>query len=133
MAENMALDYILKNWLERCLAQKDNPASKWYGYKHGKPLRIMFATHWHDARDYYNLPIREIAARWGAAVCEFDKRIGFSNAVKLPDGTPLSMVYAQDEKSGFGWHPLRGSDGEYVQGRMAGLFYTTLKEHFTQL
>lgn len=128
------LDYILKFWQKRCFEQKDNPQSKWFGTPHGKPFRVIFVTHWHDARPYYNDAIRIVAERWGCAVCEFDKKIGFSKNQPLPDMTQVSVLYAEDTQEiggvTYGWHPKRGLHSEYIQGKMAFIFADTIKEHF---
>ena len=127
------LDYILKFWQIRCFEQKDNPQSKWFGTTHGKPFSVIFVTHWHDSRPYYNDAIRTVAERWGCAVCAFDKKIGFSKNQPIGE-TQVSVLYAQDtqEVGGvtYGWHPLRGIEGEYIQGKMAIIFADTIKEHF---
>lgn len=59
------IDYILKYWQNWCYIQKDNINSKWYGTQHGKPCRLIFITHWHDARTSYNESIRKLAQKWG--------------------------------------------------------------------
>lgn len=133
-SEAQCLDYILKFLQAECYAQKDNPSSKWFGTQHGKPFRVMFVTHWHDGRPYYNLPIRTVAKRWGSAVCEFDKKIGFSKETPLSDGKQVSVLYAQDTQVAdgitLGWHPKRGTDSAYIQGRMAEIFSASIREWF---
>lgn len=131
------IDYILKYWQNWCFKQKDNSKSKWYGTKHGKPCRLLFVTHWHDARVQYNNSIRKLAEKWGAAICEFDKKIGFSKDQPLADGMQVSVIYAVDTQEidgvTYGWHPLRGTNGTYIQTRMAGIFMNSLIENFTVL
>lgn len=131
-AQNM--DYILKMLQAKCYAQKDNPNSKWYGTQHGKPFRVLFITHWHDLREYYNLPVRELAKRWGAGLCAFDEKIGFSKNTPLPDGTQVSVLYAQDTQTvdgvDYGWHPKRGESSEYIQQRMADIYTQSVIEFF---
>lgn len=127
------VDYILKKWQKRCYEQKDKESSPWYKTKSGKPFRVLFVTHWHDARVEYNTSVRLLAEKWGGGVCEFDKKIGFSKNQTLPDGTQISTLYARDneviESVTYGWHPAQGDD-EYIQNRMANLFAFALKEYF---
>lgn len=129
------LDYILKKWQKRCYEQKDNENSKWYGTKFGKPCSLLFVTHWHDARTSYNESIRRVAEKWGGSVCEFDKKIGFSKGQPLYDGTQMSVAYAVDTEIigdiTFGWHPLRDTNGQYIQKKMANIFANSLKELFS--
>ena len=129
------LDYILKKWQKRCYEQKDNENSKWYGTKFGKPCSLLFVTHWHDARTSYNDSIRMVAEKWGGSVCEFDKKIGFSKGQPLFDGSQMSVAYAVDTENiggtTFGWHPLRDTDGQYIQKKMANIFANSLKELFS--
>jgi len=128
------LDYILKYWQERCYACRNDSDSKWYNTQYGKPCRLMFVTHWHDARVGYNDSIRQVAAKWGGGICEFDKKIGFSK--NQPIGTlQPSVIYANETETisgvAYGWHPLRGSAGAYIQTKMANIFASSLMEYFS--
>lgn len=128
------LHYILLKWQQLCYSQKDNPNSRWYNTKHGKPCRILLITHWHDGRLDYNNSIRNVAEKlWGMGLCEFDKEIGFSKNQTL-NGTQISTLYAVDteviDNVTYGWHPLRGSEGAYIQGRMANIFANSLLKYF---
>lgn len=129
-----AVDYILKKWQALCYEQRNVAGSKWYGTQHGKPCRIMFVSHWHDARSYYNDAIRVLAKRWGAQICPFDEKIGFSKNQPLQNGQQVSRLYAQDTQTidsvVYGWHPLRGIEGEYIQSKMAGIFVTAIRDCF---
>ncbi|MGF7466531.1 DUF5040 domain-containing protein [Alcaligenes phenolicus] len=129
-----AVDYILKKWQALCYEQRNVAGSKWYGTQHGKPCRIMFVSHWHDARSYYNDAIRVLAKRWGAQICPFDEKIGFSKSQPLQNGQQVSRLYAQDTQTidsvVYGWHPLRGIEGEYIQSKMAGIFVTAIRDCF---
>lgn len=129
-----AVDYILKKWQALCYEQRNVAGSKWYGTQHGKPCRIMFVSHWHDARSYYNDAIRVLAKRWGAQICPFDEKIGFSKSQPLQNGQQVSRLYAQDTQTidsvVYGWHPLRGLEGEYIQSKMAGIFVTAIRDCF---
>lgn len=128
------VDYILKYWRERCYEQRNNPNSKWHGTKFGKPFRVVFVTYWHDSRDYYNLPVRNLAKRWGASVCPFDEKIGFSKASPMPDGTQTSVLYAMDTQVvdgvTYGWHPSRGDEGKYIQETMGNIFAETIIQSY---
>lgn len=134
LTEAQAMDFLLKTLQEKCYAQKDNPESKWYGTKHGKPLRLMFVTHWHDGRTENSASIRVLAKRWGAALCEFDTKIGFSKDQPLPDKTQVSTLYAQDNEVidgvEYGHHPKRGYSSAYIQNRMGVIFAQSIKESF---
>lgn len=45
-----AFDYVIKRYQSECYALKDDPKSKYYGTKSGKPAVIVLCTDWHDAR-----------------------------------------------------------------------------------
>lgn len=128
-------DFILKFLTKKAYEQRNNPSSKWYGTVQGKPLNFLFVTHWHDSRPYYSDELREVAARWGAAVCEFDKKIGFSKHNTLPNGSQISTLYAYDNQvtAGvtYGWHPAyTGSNGNYIQNKMASILKRALLDNF---
>lgn len=133
-SEAQCMDYILRHLQEKCYAQKDNPNSKWFGTQHGKPFNVMFVTSWHDGRPYNSIPVRVLAARWGAAVCELDKKIGFSKERTLPDGKQVSTLYAQDNEVvdgiTYGWHPKRGDSSEYIQNKIATIYKQSIIEYF---
>ena len=116
------MDYILKKWQQIC-------------EEHNKPMHIIFVTHWHDGRTIYNESVRKLAKRWNADVCELDKNIGFTKDKPLPDGRQPSLLYAVDtEMIGdtlFGWHPLRGKEGEYIQSVMADILHEKLVLYVT--
>ena len=57
-----AFDYVIKRYQSECYALKDDPKSKYYGTKSGKPAVIVLCTDWHDARTTYNAAIRRPAA-----------------------------------------------------------------------
>jgi len=126
-----AYDYVIKRYLAECYALRDNPKSRFYQTKSGKPAVIILCTHWHDARVTYNTTIRQLGAKWGLPVVEFDKYIGFSKDTPHPvTGEQISLLHAADtQKTGgvtYGWHPERGEDS-YVQQRMAAIFADTLR------
>ena len=79
-----AFDYVIKRYQSECYALKDDPKSKYYGTKSGKPAVIVLCTDWHDARTTYNAAIRRLAARWGLPLVEFDRNIGFSKDSSEP-------------------------------------------------
>ena len=119
-----AFDYVIKRYQSECYALKDDPKSKYYGTKSGKPAVIVLCTDWHDA-------IRRLAARWGLPLVEFDRNIGFSKDTPNPaTGTQQSLLHAQDTQTiegvAYGWHPQRGQD-KYIQQRMAAIFTDTMR------
>ena len=126
-----AFDYVIKRYQSECYALKDDPKSKYYGTKSGKPAVIVLCTDWHDARTTYNAAIRRLAARWGLPLVEFDRNIGFSKDTPNPaTGTQQSLLHAQDTQTiegvAYGWHPQRGQD-KYIQQRMAASFTDTMR------
>ena len=126
-----AFDYVIKRYQSECNALKDDPKSKYYGTKSGKPAVIVLCTDWHDARTTYNAAIRRLAARWGLPLVEFDRNIGFSKDTPNPaTGTQQSLLHAQDTQTiegvAYGWHPQRGQD-KYIQQRMAAIFTDTMR------
>ena len=42
-----AFDYVIKRYQSECYALKDDPKSKYYGTKSGKPAVIVLCTDWH--------------------------------------------------------------------------------------
>ena len=126
-----AYDYVIKRYVSECYELKDNPKSKYYGTKNGKPAVIVLCTDWHDARITYNTAIRKLAAKWGFPLVEFDKNIGFSkNNLHPVTGQQQSLLYAKDsqtiEGTKYGWHPDRGED-TFIQQRMASIFVDLMK------
>ena len=119
-----AFDYVIKRYQSECYALKDDPKSKYYGTKSGKPAVIVLCTDW-------NAAIRRLAARWGLPLVEFDRNIGFSKDTPNPaTGTQQSLLHAQDTQTiegvAYGWHPQRGQD-KYIQQRMAAIFTDTMR------
>ena len=115
-----AFDYVIKRYQSECYALKDDPKSKYYGTKSGKPAVIVLCT-----------AIRSLAARWGLPLVEFDRNIGFSKDTPNPaTGTQQSLLHAQDTQTiegvAYGWHPQRGQD-KYIQQRMAAIFTDTMR------
>lgn len=126
-----AYDYVIKRYITDCYNQQFNEHSRYYGNKYGKPVNIIFCTHWHDARTVYNSSIRRLAAKWGFPLIEFDKYIGFSKNVLHPvTGSQFSLIYAQDtqETDGvtYGWHPQRGKE-KFIQRKMAAIFADVMR------
>lgn len=127
-----AYDYVIKRYISECYELKDNPKSKYYGTKTGKPAVIILCTDWHDARTTYNTAIRKLAEKWGLPLIEFDKYIGFSKNNPHPEtGGQQSLLYAKDtqtiEGTKYGWHPDRGED-KYIQQRMASIFVDLMQK-----
>lgn len=124
-------DYVIKRYFSECYALKDNPRSKYYGTKSGKPALVVLCTDWHDARVLYNDSVRRLAAKWGLPLVEFDANIGFSKNMPHPEtGCQQSLLHAQDTQTiegvKYGWHPDRGED-KYIQRRMAAIFAETMR------
>ncbi len=121
-----AYDYVIKRYIAECYALREKEGSRYFGTKAGKPVVIILCTHWHDARVTYNTTIRQLGAKWGLPVVEFDKFIGFSKDAPHPvTGEQVSLLYAGDTQTTggvkYGWHPARG-ENSYVQQRMAAIF-----------
>ena len=95
----------------------------------------MFVTHWHDGRKSYNESIRQVAEKWGAGLCALDRQIGFSRKQTLFDNSQVSVMYAVDTETidnvVYGWHPLRGENGAYIQNKMANIFVGAVKKYFS--
>ena len=121
-----AYDYVIKRYISECYLLKDNPKSKYFGTKSGKPAVIILCTDWHDGRVTYNTSIRKLSEKWGFPLVEFDKNIGFSkNTLHPVTGEQQNLLYAKDTQTidnvKYGWHPDRGED-KYIQQRMAAIF-----------
>lgn len=121
-----AYDYVIKRYISDCYELKDNPSSAYYGTPQGKVPVIILCTHWHNARTTFNASVRKLAAKWGLALVEFDKHIGFNAQTAHPvTGASPSLLYAQDTQTTngvtYGWHPRRGEQ-EYIQQKMAAIF-----------
>ncbi|MFV0471807.1 MAG: DUF5040 domain-containing protein [Paludibacteraceae bacterium] len=125
-------DYVIKRYLSECYELKNEPSSRYYGSKAGKPAVIILCTHWHDARGTYNASIRKLAEKWGLPIVEFDKYIGFSkNQLHPATNEQISLIYAVDSQTSngekFGWHPQQGRNS-YIQQRMAAIFYELMQK-----
>ena len=123
-----AYDYVLKRFISDCYELRNDPDSKYYGSKSGKPAVIVLCTHWHDSRTIFNSSIRRLAEKWGFPVVEFDKYIGFSkNTLHPVTKEQYSRLYTVDthveDEDGvtYGWHPVNGDDS-FIQRRMAAIF-----------
>ena len=132
--ENYAagFDYVIKRYISDCYALRNNPDSKYYGSKTGKPAVIVLCTNWHDARTTYNTSVRLLAAKWGLPLVEFDKYIGFSkNAPHPVTKQQYSLIYAIDtqviDNITYGWHPIHG-DNSFIQQRMASIFADLMRK-----
>jgi hypothetical protein len=127
-----AFDYVIKRYTSECYELRDNPQSKYYGSKTGKPAVIILCTDWHDARTTYNTTVRRLAEKWGLPLVEFDKYIGFSKNKAHPvTNQQYSLIYAADtqviDNVTYGWHPLRGDDS-FIQQRMAAIFADLMRK-----
>jgi hypothetical protein len=127
-----AYDYVIKRYQTECYNLKDNPTSKYYGTKGGKPAVIVLCTDWHDARTTYNTSIRVLSQKWGFPLVEFDRYIGFSRNTPNPvTGEQQSLLFSLDSQTidevVYGWHPQHGQD-KYIQQRMGAIFATLMKQ-----
>lgn len=127
-----AYDYVIKKYITDCYNLKFREGSKYYNSPNGKPATIVLCTHWHDARTLFNTTIRELGARWGFPIVEFDKYIGFSkeNIHPVLEKQP-SLLFTSDKETmdgvEYGWHPYNGRD-QYIQQRMAAVFVDLMKK-----
>ncbi|MDM1380718.1 DUF5040 domain-containing protein [Myroides marinus] len=126
-------DYFLKKYSADCEAQKDNPNSKYYGTKKGKPVSIVVFTNWHDGRVIFNESIRKLRDKWGFTLIELDSNIGFSKNKKNPKtNKQISLEYAVDSEvidgELFGSHPIRVGKELYVQDKTEEMFYNTISK-----
>jgi len=130
----VCFDYVIKRYISECYNLKDNPRSKYYGSKYGKPAVIVMCTHWNDSRVIFNSSVRKLGEKWGIPIIEFDKYIGFSSKQKHPvtDST-YSLIYTDDNQMMHGqlegWHPHHG-EHSYLQQRMAAVFADTMRKLF---
>jgi len=129
-----AFDYVIKRYLTECYQLKFDENSAYYETPYGKPAVVVLCTDWHDARVVYNASVRQLAAKWGFPLVEFDRLIGFSDKITHPvTGERMSTLYSFDRKTiegvEYGWHPNRGKD-KYIQKRMAAIFAETMREIF---
>ena len=127
-----AFDYVIKRYISDCYELQNDPDSKYYGSKSGKPAVIVLCTNWHDARTTYNTSVRRLAEKWGLPLVEFDKHIGFSKNVLHPvTNEQYSLLYSIDtqviDSVTYGWHPLRGDDS-FIQQRMAIIFVDLMRK-----
>ena len=114
------MDYLLKEWQQICI-------------RNNKEMHVLFVTHWHDSRITYNNAVRRLADRWNAEVVELDKKIGFTKEELDQDGNQPSIRYAVDTEQidgiTYGWHPLRGERGLFIQNKMGNILYKKLKKY----
>lgn len=118
-----SMDYILKKWQQIC-------------NQYNKPMHVLFVTHWHDARTTYNTAVRQLAERWNTEVVELDCNIGFTKEIPDSDGRQPSIKYAVNTEKingiEYGWHPLRGDKGTYIQNKMASILYDKLISYIAE-
>lgn len=129
-----AYDYVIKRYISECYNLKFDKNSKYYDSPGGKPVIIVFCTHWHDARTVFNSAIRKLATKWGFPVVEFDKYIGFSkNHLHPVTGKQWSILFTDNNTETingeiFGWHAQSGQD-KYIQQRMGAIFTDLMKKN----
>ena len=46
----IGFDYVIKRYLTECYELRNNPKSKYYKSKYGKPALVVLCTHWNDNR-----------------------------------------------------------------------------------
>ena len=134
MSPAQAYDYVLKKYAADCYALKGNSNSKWHGQPMGKPVNVVCLTHWHDARTLFNDSIRLLKDKWGFALVELDKEIGFTKELLHPvTKEQVSLLYAVDTETVdgvvYGWHPDRTElNGEppVIQQRIAEIVRDSL-------
>lgn len=131
-----AFDYVIKKYISECYNLRNNPKSKYYNTRTGKPAVIVLCTDWHDGRIMYNTSIRKLAEKWGLPLVEFDKQIGFTkNTLHPVTKEQYSLIYSPDtqiiEDVKYGWHPIDGEDS-YIQKRMAAIFANLMVEILPQ-
>lgn len=128
-----AYDYVIKRYLTECYNLKFNEKSKYYNTPAGKPAVVVLSTHWHDSRVIFNKAIRELGARWGFPIIEFDKYVGFSQSAVHPvTKKAMSQLYTNGNNETthgieHGWHPEEGED-KYIQQRMAAIYVDLMKK-----
>lgn len=125
-----AYDYVIKRYMSDCYDLRFEPGSRYYGLPYGKPAIIVLCTHWHDGRPSFNGSVRELAAKWGLPLVEFDRWIGFSGNVPHPrTGEQASLLHAGDRQQNggqvYGFHPYNGD--VYIQKKMAAIFADVLR------
>lgn len=129
-----SFDYVIKKYKKDCEELEFNENSKYFKVKGGKPVKIMFATHWHDSRTIYNESIRKLSFMWNIPLLEFDKNIGFSkddigNADPGEPSRNLAVDTEVIDNVVYGWHPKRG-ENEYIQKKMAEIFVKAVNFYY---
>jgi hypothetical protein len=127
-----AFDYVIKRYITDCYELRNDPDSKYYGSKSGKPAVIVLCTDWHDARTVYNTSVRKLTEKWGLPLVEFDKNIGFSkNSLHPVTRGQYTLLYSNDtqviDSVTYGFHPFRGDDS-FIQQRMAAIFADLMRK-----
>jgi len=127
-----AFDYVIKRYTCDCYNLRNDPDSRYYGSKSGKPAVIVLCTDWHDAREIYNTSVRKLADKWGLPLIEFDKNIGFSKNANHPvTKEPYNLLYSNDTQiiNGvkYGWHPIDGEES-FIQQKMATIYVDAMRK-----
>lgn len=131
----MMFDYTIKKLRKIFFDYRDTTKSyvsevqTLIGNNYPKPCQIVLCTHWHDSRPTYNNSVRKLAEKWSLALVQFDRKIGFSKEVPLPNGVQPSIQFTGNiggqypiEVIGgvqYGWHPMGGGENVYIQRKMA--------------
>lgn len=120
-------DYLLKKYIKDCYELRNNPDSKYYGTVQGKPVVIVMCTQWHDGYVVYNNAVKEVAARFGAVVCDFSSSVGFSyrqTDPNNPDSVRQSALLCTNR--------LYGSGNDFQDININGVVYTNMGWHPTR-
>lgn len=120
-------DYLLKKYAKDCYNLKDNPKSKWYGTKSGKPCVIVICSYWHDGYTVFNESAKILAQKHGALYCDIANQVGFSYRQTDPtndDSIRQSFLYCNNSEFG------SGNDSEDIP--IDGVVYTNMGWHATR-
>ncbi|SHJ65808.1 DUF5040 domain-containing protein [Bacteroides stercorirosoris] len=120
-------DYLLKKYIKDCYELRNNPNSKYYGSVQGKPVIIIICTQWHDGYVVLNNAIKEVAARFGAVVCDFAANVGFS--YKQTDPTDPNSIR---QSALVCTNRLYGSGNDFQDINIEGTVYTNMGWHPTR-
>lgn len=120
-------DYLLKKYIKDCYELRNNPNSKWYGTKTGKPVRIIICSYWHDGYKVFNHSAEKLARKFGAVFCNIADNIGLSYKQTNPfDASSIRRSALYCDNASFG----SGNDTETIP--IDGVQYTLMGWHSTR-
>ena len=120
-------DYLLKKYIKDCYELRNNPNSKWYGTKTGKPVRIIICSYWHDGYKVFNHSAEKLARKFGAVFCNIADNIGLSYKQTNPfDASSIRRSALYCDNASFG----SGGDTETIP--IDGVQYTLMGWHSTR-